>query len=83
MTNENKQIEFRLVNDPQVPPLIITMDERDLPKVVINRHHAIWLMLHRNTIPGCVEACADEIFKLLESHLTEQRANELMENEFE
>ena len=77
------EIEFRIVNDENVPPIVITMDENDLPKVIINRHFALWLMVHRNTIPGCVEACADEIYKLLDGHLNEQRANELMENDFE
>jgi hypothetical protein len=74
-------IEFRLVNDEDVPPLVVTMDEHDMPKIVINRHHAIWLMINRNVIPSCAQEIADEIYKLLDSHLIEMRANELMDDE--
>ena len=72
-------IEFRIVNDEEVPPLVITMDENDTPKVVINQHHAIWLMVNRNVIPSCAAEIAEEIYKLLAAHLAEMSANELME----
>jgi len=74
-------IEFRLVNDEDVPPLVITMDEKDMPKIVINRYYAIWLMMNRNIIPSSAQAIADEIYKLLDAHLVEMRADELMDNE--
>ena len=74
-------IEFRVVNDDEVPPLVITMGEGDLPKVMINRHHAIWLMVNRNVIPSCAQEIADEIYKLLDAHLAEMRADELMDYE--
>jgi hypothetical protein len=77
----NEQIEFRIVNDEDVPPLVFTMDENDRPKIVINRHHAIWLMVYRNIIPSSANAIADEIYNLLDAHLAEMRANELMDNE--
>ena len=77
--NDTTNIEFRIVNDEEVPPLVITMDEYDTPKVVINRHHAIWLMVNRNVIPSSAQEIANEIYKLLDAHLAEMRANELME----
>tara|TARA_R110002012_G_scaffold174113_1_gene338865 strand:+ start:620 stop:856 length:237 start_codon:yes stop_codon:yes gene_type:complete len=75
----NEQIEFRLVNDEDVPPLVFTMDDNDRPKIIINRHYAIWLMVNRNIIPSSANAIADEIYNLLDAHLAEMRANELME----
>ena len=74
-------IEFRIVNDEEVPPLVVTMDENDRPKIVINRHYAIWLMVNRNIIPSSANAIADEIYKLLDAHLEEMRADELMDYE--
>ena len=38
-----KIIEFKLVDDEEMPPIVITMDENDLPKVVLNRRHQLWL----------------------------------------
>jgi hypothetical protein len=72
-------VEFRIVNDEDVPPLVITMTEEDMPKIVINRHHSIWLMINRNVIPSSAQAIADEIYKLLDAHLQDMRADELME----
>jgi hypothetical protein len=72
-------VEFRIVNDEDVPPLVITIGDNDEPKIVINRYHAVWLMVNRNVIPSCAEELAAEIYKLLDAHLSEMRANELME----
>ena len=40
---EEVSVEFRLVNDPEMPPIVITMTDDDKPKVVLNAHHKIWL----------------------------------------
>ena len=45
-------VEFRLVNDEEMPPIVITMNDRDEPKVVLNSEHKIWLSLYRKTIGG-------------------------------
>lgn len=76
MMIEEVNVEFRLVNDPEMPPIVITMNEDDSVKIVINRHYAIWLSLHRKTIGGCAEPIYEKIDELLEAHLKEQRAYE-------
>tara|TARA_R100001463_G_scaffold17323_2_gene44454 strand:+ start:79 stop:321 length:243 start_codon:yes stop_codon:yes gene_type:complete len=78
MRNET-DVEFRLVNDEEMPPIVITMNDNDNPKVVLNADHKIWLALHRKTIGGCAEALFDKIDELLTAHLQEQRAYERMD----
>jgi hypothetical protein len=74
-----REIEFKLIDDDEMPPIVITMGENDLPKVVINRKHHIWLGLYRKTIGGCAESLYSKIDELLTAHLTEQRMYERME----
>ena len=74
-----REIEFKLVDDEDMPPIIITMGDNDLPKVVINRKYQIWLSLYRKTIGGCAEAIYDKIDEILTAHLSEQRMYEKME----
>ena len=78
MRNETN-VEFRLVNDEEMPPVVITMNDNDSPKVVLNADHKIWLALHRKTIGGCAEALYEKIDELLTAHLQEQRAYERMD----
>lgn len=78
MRNETN-VEFRLVNDEEMPPIVITMNDNDSPKVVLNADHKIWLALHRKTIGGCAEALFEKIDELLTAHLQEQRAYERMD----
>ena len=72
-------VEFWLVNDEEMPPIVITMNDRDEPKVVLNSEHKIWLSLYRKTIGGCAEALYEKIDELLTAHLQEQRAYERMD----
>jgi len=74
-----REIEFRLVDDENMPPIVITLGENDLPKVVINRHYTIWLSLYRKCIGGCAEAMYDKIDEILTAHLAEQRVFEKLE----
>ena len=78
MRNETN-VEFRLVNDEEMPPIVITMNDNDSPKVVLNADHKIWLALHRKPIGGCAEALYEKIDELLTAHLQEQRAYERMD----
>jgi len=78
ITNETN-VEFRLVNDEEMPPIVITMNDKDAPKVVLNSEHKIWLALHRKTIGGCAEALFEKIDELLTAHLKEQRSYEQLE----
>ena len=73
----NMDVEFRLVNDPTMPPIIMTMDENDMPKVILNAEHRIWLSLNRKTIGGSAEALFEKIDTLLTAFLTECRSEEL------
>ena len=76
-----EQVEFRLVNDIQLPPIMITMNDNDSVKVVMNSQHKIWMSLHRKTIGGCAEALFEKINELLYGHLLEVRRDELMDME--
>ena len=42
------EIEFRIINTAEMPPIIITQDDKDNPKVVINSYHKIWITRHKN-----------------------------------
>ena len=79
MIKEETNVEFRLVNDDEMPPIVITMNENDDPKVVLNSEHRIWLSLHRKTIGGCAEALFEKIDELLTAHLKEQRSYEQLD----
>jgi len=75
------KIEFRLIDDEELPPLVISMNEQDDPKVVINTHHRIWISLHRRTIAGVIESLQEKMDEILTGFLREQRANENMDLE--
>jgi hypothetical protein len=81
MNKKETNVEFRLVNDEEMPPIVITMNENDDPKVLLNAQHKIWLSLHRKTIGGCAEALFEKIDDLLTSHLEDMRAYEQEEIE--
>ena len=79
ITREETNVEFRLVNADEMPPIVITMNDKDDPKVVLNSEHKIWLSLHRKTIGGCAEALFEKIDELLTAHLKEQRSYEQLD----
>jgi|TARA_R110002050_G_scaffold11800_5_gene39372 hypothetical protein len=74
-----RNVEFRMVNDNEMPPLVITMNDDDEVKVVLNQNNLIWLSLNRKTIGGLPEALYKNIDMLLDGFLREQRQNERME----
>ena len=74
-------VEFRLVDDGQLPPIMITMNDDDSVKVVLNSQHRIWMSLHRKTIGGCAEALFEKINELLYGHLLEVRRDEMFDIE--
>ena len=79
MEGETREIQFSLIEDIEMPPIVITMDDDDQPTVVINRDYAIWLSLHRKVIGGCAEELFGKIDELLTSHLRDQRHFQKME----
>ena len=70
------EVEFRLVHDAELPPIVITMNDGDQPKVVINDYHKLWLALHRKTIGGCGEPLFGRIDEMLTVMLANQRNDE-------
>jgi hypothetical protein len=75
-------IEYRIVNDEELPPIVISMNGDNLPKIVLNQHHKIWLSLHRKVIAGGAQGLFDQIDKLLTAHLEEVFAIEQMDGEY-
>ena len=53
--NDKPNVEFRIINTPEMPPLVISQNEEDEPKVVINTYHRIWIGLNRKLIAGIIE----------------------------
>ena len=80
--NEDRQlVEYRVVSDENLPPIVITMAEDDGVKVVLNNHHKIWLCLNRKEIAGCAQSLFEKIDMILSGFLSEQREYERMDNE--
>jgi|TARA_R100000030_G_scaffold2255_1_gene1839 hypothetical protein len=75
------EVEFRIIDDSSMPPLVISYNEEDMPKVIINTHHKVWISLHRRTIAGIIESLQDKMDIILTSFLTEHRAFEKQDQE--
>jgi len=76
------EIEFRIINTEEMPPIIITQDDKDKPKVVINSYHKIWIGLHRKTIAGIVLSMQEKMDMILDGFLKEQRQFEIDDQEW-
>ena len=74
-----KEIELRIVRDEELPPIVITMDEDDEIKVMINENHKTWLAIHRKTIGGLSPVIYEKIDEILLATLKETRAFERLE----
>jgi len=81
MKEQRKEVEFRIVDDDELPPIIFTQNENDEVKVVINTYHKTWIMLHRRTILGALDALGEKIDVILTSYLEEQRMFEKQDRE--
>tara|TARA_R110000824_G_scaffold13260_1_gene57744 strand:+ start:2167 stop:2406 length:240 start_codon:yes stop_codon:yes gene_type:complete len=66
------EIEFRLIESEDMPPIVIAIDDNNEPKVVINTHHKIWLGWKRKVIGGVAKSLYDKIDALLDGYLEEQ-----------
>lgn len=75
----NKQVEFRVINDSELPPIVFSMNENDEPKVVLNTYHRIWLSINRKLIAGTAESLFEKIDMILTGYLQEQRQYEKMD----
>ena len=75
-----KNVEFSMVQDLELPPLVISMNEYDVPKVMLNTQHNIWLSLNRRLILGIFEALPEKLDMILDGYLREQRMYEIDDN---
>ena len=70
-------VEFRVVNTADLPPIVISQNENDEPKVVLNTYHRIWISLNRRLIAGIVDNLPEKIDTILTGYLQEQRRFEI------
>ena len=66
-------VEFRIVNKSELPPIVISQNEIDEPKVVLNTYHRIWISLNRKIIAGIIDNLPEKIDMILTGYLQEQR----------
>ena len=70
---EKQQVEFRIINTDEMPPIVISQNENDEPKVVVNTYHRIWISLNRQLIAGIIENMQEKMDMILTGYLKEQR----------
>ena len=74
-------VEFRIIDDEAMPPIVITMNENDEPKVILNQYHKLWLSLNRKIVGGCAEALFEKIDMMLTGYLQQQYVYELQDRD--
>lgn len=82
MIKREGTVEFRVVNTRELPPIVISMNENDEPKVVLNNYHRIWISLNRRLIAGIIENLQEKMDEMLTSFLVEQRQFEKEDLEY-
>jgi len=70
---EKQNVEFRVINTAEMPAIVISQNENDEPKVVINTYHRIWISLNRQIIAGILENMQEKMDMILTGYLQEQR----------
>ena len=81
MMPEKNKVEFRIIDAEDMPPMVISQNENDEPKVVINTYHRLWLSLNRRLIAGVIDALPEKLDMILTAYLEQQRAFEKMDRE--
>ena len=76
---EAKQVEFRVIEDNELPAIIIKRENEITPVIVINTYHRIWLSLMRRTIPGITQSLAEKLTMICDGFLEEQLKYEDMD----
>ena len=71
--NKPQNVEFRIINTSEMPPIVISQNENDEPKVVVNTYHRIWISLNRKLIAGILEEMQVKMDMILTGYLEEQR----------
>ena len=82
MIPEKEEVEFRIINAHDMPPLVISQNEDDAPKVVLNTYHRIWISLNRRLIAGIIDNLQEKMDTILTSYLKEQRQFEKEDYEY-
>ena len=77
-----KQIEFRLIDEADMPPIVITIGDNLEPKVILNSHHKIWMGWKRKMIGGVAKSLYDKIDELLDAYLADQHQFMLMDSNY-
>ena len=67
-----KEVEFRIINTEEMPPIVISANENDEPKVILNTYHKLWITLNRKIIAGIIEDLYGKMDMILTSYLEEQ-----------
>ena len=77
---QKKEIEFRLIENEEMPALIFKSNENDVTScvIVINTYHTVWLGLQRNTIPGICNSLAEKLNMLCDGYLEQELLNQEM-----
>lgn len=73
----NREIEFAIVEDADISPIVITIGDNDVPKLVLNQYYRVWISLNRKVIAGIFESMPKQIDKMLDQILQEQRNFEI------
>jgi len=81
MNEIKSKVEFRIIDAEDMPPIVISQNENDEPKVVINTYHRLWLSLNRRLIAGIIDALPEKFDMLLTAYLEQQRIYEKMDRE--
>jgi len=66
------EIEIRIVDDDELPPIIIKCGDDKQPIVILNSKYTIWLSLMRNTIPGITSSMHEKLNEICSAYLSEQ-----------
>jgi len=76
-----KYIEYKIVDDGELPPIVLTSNDDGGLSVVINHHHKIWLALNRNIIPSIMESFSIKLQEITDGVLKELYVMEKWDNE--
>ena len=82
MNKMERQIEFRLIDEADMPPIVITIGDNNEPKVILNSYHKIWMGWKRKMIGGVAKSLYDKIDELLDAYLADQHAFQLMDDNY-
>jgi len=78
----NKEVEFRIINTSELPPIVISENENNEPKVVINTYHRLWISLNRRIIAGIIGSLQEKMDMILTSYLQEQYNFEIEDRDY-